>query len=126
MHTESLKVRTSPIDLPAMGSIGRTSAWISPDGRTLFVSVAGDDSADAAAGDDGSTVTAFDASTFEVLDSWRLGGVVSSIGVSSDGSNVYAAVEDRLAVLDAASGSEVAAVPLPSAEPVVRVLPLAA
>jgi len=126
MNTASLKVRTSELDLPNAGSIGRTSAWISPDGRTLFVSVAGDDTMSATGGDDGSVVTALDASTFEVIDSWRLGGAVSSIGGSFDGSNLYAAVGDRLAVLDAASGSELAAVPLPSDEPIVRVLPLAA
>lgn len=80
----------------------------------------------ATGGDDGSVVTALDASTFEVIDSWRLGGMVSSIGGSFDGSNLYAVVGDRLAVLDAASGSELAAVQLPSDEPIVRVLPLAA
>lgn len=126
MNTGSLEVSTSELDLPNIGPIGRTSAWISPDGRTLFVSVAGDDTMSATGGDDGSVVTALDASTFEVIDSWRLGGVVSSIGGSFDGSNLYAVVGDRLAVLDAASGSELAAVQLPSDEPIVRVLPLAA
>jgi hypothetical protein len=125
MNTGSLKVRTTEIDLPTTGAIGRTSAWISPDGQTLFVSVAGDDSTQATAGDDASIVSALDASTFEVQETWRLSGVVSSIGMSADGSNLYAAVDDRLAVLDAVSGSELAEVPLPSAAPIFRVTPLA-
>jgi len=49
MNTGSLKVSTSELDLPSVGSIGRTSAWISPEGRTLFVAVAGGDTMSAAA-----------------------------------------------------------------------------
>ena len=116
LHTESLKVRTTPIDLSGDGDIARTVAHVSPDGGTLIVSVAG------AAG---SVVTAFDAATFEQIDSWRLEGVVSGLDFSSDGSSVYAATEGRIAVLDVRTGLEIGAVPVPTDEPVVRVTALA-
>src|SRR3990172_2567413 len=94
-----------------------------PDGRTLYVAVAADDSA--APTGDGSTVVALDAATFEVLDTWRLAGAVSGLGVSSDGASVYAAVGARVTILDATSGLEVGQVPLPTDQTVVRVTPLA-
>ena len=116
LHTESLEVRTTPIDLSGDGDIVRTAAHVSPDGRTLLVSVAGAE---------GSVVTAFDAATFEEIDSWRLEGVVSGLDFSSDGSSVYAAIEGRIVVLDVRSGLEIGAVPVPTDEPVVRVTALA-
>jgi len=116
MHTESLKVRTSPIDLSVEGDIMRTAAQVSSDGETLLVSVAGAD---------GSVVTALDAATFEVVDTWRLEGVVSGLDFSSDGSSVYAAIEGRVVVLDARNGLEIGAVPVPTDETVVRVTALA-
>lgn len=116
LHTESLKVRTTPIDIPAQGDIARTAAQVSPDGRTLLVSVADGE---------GSVVTAFDAATFEAVDSWRLERVVSGLDFSSDGSSVYAATEGQIAVLDARSGLEIGAVPVPTDETVVRVTALA-
>jgi len=116
MDTETLEVRTAQIDLPSTGAVGRTSAQISPDG-TLFVAVAGDE---------GSIVSAVDAGTFEVLDTWHVTGSISGLGVSSDGAHVYAAVEGRVVVLDAATGDEVREVSVPTDAPVVRVTPLAA
>ncbi len=117
MHTETLEVRTAPIELPSVGAIDRTSAQISPDGGTLFVAVAGDD---------GSTVSAIDAATFETLATWHVDGAISGLGIASDGAHVYAAVEGQVVVLDAATGDEVREVAVPTDAPVVRVTPLAA
>lgn len=117
MHTETLEVRTANIDLPSVGAVGQTSAQISPDGGTLFVAVAGED---------GSTVSAIDAATFETLATWDVDGAISGLGIASDGAHVYAAVEGRVVVLDAATGVEVREVALPTDAPVVRVTPLAA
>jgi len=116
MHTESLKVRTTPIDLSVEGDIARTAAQVSSDGETLLVSVAGAE---------GSVVTALDAATFEVVDTWRFEGVVSGLDFSSDGSSVYAAIEGRVVMLDARNGLEIGAVPVPTDETVVRVTALA-
>jgi hypothetical protein len=116
LHTESLKVRTTPIDLSVEGDIARTAAQVSSDGETLLVSVATAE---------GSIVTAFDASTFEVNDTWRLEGIVSGLDFSSDGSSVYAAIEGRVVVLDARDGLELGAVPVPTDDTVVRVTALA-
>ena len=126
VHTGSLKVRTTPVDLPFDGAIGWTSAHISPDGHTLYVAVSGEDNGLASAGDDGSMVAALDARTFEVLDTWRISGPVSGLGVSSDGTTVYAAAGGRVVLLDATSGSELGAVALPTDQPVVRLTALAA
>lgn len=116
LHTESLKVRTTPIDLSVEGDIARTAAQVSSDGETLLVSVAGAE---------GSTVTAFDAGTFEVIDTWRLEGIVSGLDFSSDGSSVYAAMQGQVVVLDARDGLEIGAVPVPTDDTVVRVTALA-
>jgi hypothetical protein len=117
MHTETLEVRTARIGLPVAGAIDRTTAQIAPDGRTLYVAVAGEG---------GSTVSAVDAATFEVLATWDLDGSISGLGVSSDGAHLYAALDGRVAMLDTVTGGEVGAVPLPTDAPVVRVTPLAA
>jgi hypothetical protein len=116
LHTESLKVRTTPFDLSVEGDVVRTAAQVSPDGRILLVSVAGAE---------GSIVTAFDAATFEAVDSWRLEDVVSGLDFSSDGSSVYAATQGRVVVLDARNGLEIGAVPVPTDDTVVRVTALA-
>jgi sugar lactone lactonase YvrE len=126
MHSESLRVRTTEVDLPFDGAIARTSAQVSPDGSVLYVATAGDDTEMAAAGDDGSTVVALDASTFEVLETWHVAGSVSGLGVSADGASVYAAAGGTVTVLDATTGAEVGEVALPSDGPVVRVQPIAA
>lgn len=116
MHTETLEVRTASIDLPSGGAIESTSAQIGPDGTTLYV---------ATAGEDGSIVSAVDAGTFEVIATWHVDGAVSGLGVSSDGAHVYAAVGDRVVVLDATTGGEVGEVAVPTDAPIVRLTPLA-
>jgi outer membrane protein assembly factor BamB len=125
MHTETLKVRTAPLDLPFTGAIGRTSARISPDGQTLFVAIAGDDTSAATAGDDGSLVTALDASTFEVLDTWRLDESVTGLGVSTDGDSLYVASELGISVLDTSTGDELVTVPIAGSYRITQVTPLA-
>jgi hypothetical protein len=117
MQTETLEVRTARIDLPQAGAIERVSAQIAPDGSTLYVAVAGAS---------GSTVSVVDAATFEVRSTWRIDGAISGLGVASDGTHVYAAVGDRVVVLDAATGDEVREVAVPTDAPVVRVTPLPA
>jgi hypothetical protein len=126
MDTESLGVRTVPVALPFEGTIARTSAQISPDGRTLYLAMADTDNTAATAGDESSTVVALDTTTFEVRHTWRLPGVVSGLGVSSDGTSVYAAVGGHVAVLDAGSGLELGQILLPTERPVVQVIPIAA
>jgi hypothetical protein len=116
MHTESLRVRTAPLSLPVDGEITRTVARISPDGSTLFV---------ATAGDHGSTVTAVDAGTFDLMESWRLDGNLTGLGLSADGARLYVALDDRIAVVDATTGAELAAVPVAASDPIMQVTPLA-
>jgi hypothetical protein len=116
MQTQTLEVRTASIDLPVSGVIERTSAQVAPDGRTLYLAVATAD---------GSVVGAFDAATFERTATWSVGGSISGLGVASDGAHVYAAVGNRVIVLDATTGSEVREVGVPTDAPVVRVTPLA-
>lgn len=116
MHTESLRVRTAPLSLPADDEITRTAARISPDGSTLFV---------ATAGDQGSTITAVDAGTFDVIETWRLDGNMTGLGLSDDGTRLYVALDDRIAVVDATTGAELAAVPVASSDPIMQVMPLA-
>lgn len=115
MHTESLQVRTTSIELGVDGAIDRTVAQMSSDGETLFVATAGDRS----------IVTALDASTFRIVDRWELDDPVSSIGLSSDGSRLYAALGGRVAVLDPDSGVQVGAVPLSTPDSVESVVALA-
>jgi hypothetical protein len=126
MHTTSLRVSTVDVDLPFEGAISRTSAQMSPDGEALYVAAAGDDTEVATAGDDGSTIVALDPTTLRVLDTWRLAGSVSGLGVSSDGESVYAAVGGRVVVLDASTGREIDEVLLPTDQPIDRVTALAA
>jgi hypothetical protein len=116
MHTESLRVRTAPLSLPVDGEITRTVARISPDGSALFI---------ATAGDHGSTVTAVDARTFDVLETWRLDGNMTGLGLSADGARLYVALDDRIAVVDATTGAELAAVPIAASDPIMQVMPLA-
>lgn len=115
MHTDSLQVRTATIDLGVDGAIERTAAQMSADGETLFVATAGDRS----------IVSAVDASWFGTVGRWELDDPVSSIGLSADGSRLYAALGNRVAVLDPDSGRQVGAVPLSSPTTIESVVALA-
>jgi hypothetical protein len=116
MDAETLQVRTGDVDLPATDEIERTTATMSADGRTLFVGTGGSRS----------TVTAIDVASFETVGDWSLDGTVSGLGRSADGSRVYAALGDRVVVLDPRSGFELGTVPLQTPGPVTSVVALAA
>jgi len=113
LNTETLRVRTGVLDTGPGGTIERTTAQMSANGRTLFI---------ATAGPGGSTVTAVEVGTFETVDRWSVEGRISSLGLSADGARLYAATGDGLVVLDATSGDEVAAVALDAPDIVTQVL----
>jgi hypothetical protein len=115
MNTRTLQVRTARIDPPVSRAIERTTAEMSADGSTLFLGVAGD----------GSVVTSFDVATLRVLDRWTLQGDVSSLGLSPDGTRLYAAVEGGMAVLDSSTGRELGRVPVAATGDVLSVQALA-
>ncbi len=101
------------VSLPAPG--GRTSATTSADGRTLFVGTAGD----------GGKVAAIDTRTFSLAGSWSVGGGVSGLGLSTDGSRLYVALDDRVDILDPTSGRDLGSVSLTTPAPIVQVTALA-
>ena len=109
MDTASLEIRTYPIDLSVSG-VRRTSAVVSGDGSALFVATAGEHSG----------VTRIDTDTFEVLRTWATDDV-SGLGLSADGERLYVAFDDRVAVVDARTGSELAGVAVASPAPIERV-----
>ena len=109
MDTASLEIRTAPIDLAVPG-VRHTSAVVSADGSTLFVATAGEHSG----------VTRIDTDTFEVVRTWETDDV-SGLGLSADGERLYVAFDDRVEVMDATSGSELAGVAVASPAPIERV-----
>lgn len=117
MDTGSLSVRTASVDLEVLGRIERTTAAMSADGDTLFV---------ATAGEDGSIVAAIGVDTFEVADRWRLDGAVTGLGLSGDGSRLYAAIGDRVSVLDARTGEQIGETEVDGTDEVVSVQAIAA
>lgn len=111
MNTRSLEiVRTRRVDL-GDGSGRETAVVASPDGRTLFV----------ASALDGSAVYTLDTDSLRVTGRWGLQGQVSDLRLSSDGSRLYAALGDRLGVIDAASGSTLASYAADGVESIVHV-----
>ena len=109
MDTASLEIRTAPIDLAVPG-VRHTSAVVSADGSALFVATAGEHSG----------VTRIDTDTFEVLRTWETDDV-SGLGLSADGERLYVAFDDRVEVMDATTGSELAGVAVASPAPIERV-----
>jgi DNA-binding beta-propeller fold protein YncE len=109
MDTASLEIRTHPIDLSVSG-VRRTSAVVSGDGSALFVATAGEHGG----------VTRIDTDTFEVLRTWATDDV-SGLGLSADGERLYVAFDDRVEVMDARTGSELAGVAVASPAPIERV-----
>lgn len=101
---------TARIPIGASDPLG-TSARLSADGSTLFVTSAGADG----------TLFAIDTATLEVTDRWHVGGAASGLGLSVDGRRLYVAQGDRVSVLDPSNGQELGAVPFSSPAPVVRV-----
>ncbi len=115
MHSSSLEVRVSEVTFGSSDEIRRTSAVTSPDGDTLYVAATGK----------GSLITAVDVRTFEIGATWRLDDGVSGLGISRDGSKLYAATAGAVIVLDAATGSEIGEVPVAAPDEVVSVLAIA-
>jgi hypothetical protein len=109
MDTASLEIRTAPIDLAVPG-VRHTSAVVSADGSALIVATAGEHSG----------VTRIDTGTFEVLRTWETDDV-SALGLSADGERLYVALDDRVEVMDATTGSDLAGVAVASPAPIERV-----
>jgi DNA-binding beta-propeller fold protein YncE len=109
MDTTSLEIRTHPIDLSVSG-VRRTSAVVSGDGSALFVATAGEHPG----------ITRIDTDTFEVVRTWATDDV-SGLGLSADGERLYVAFDDRVQVVDATTGSELAGVAVASPAPIERV-----
>ena len=109
MDTGSLEIRTAPIALAVPG-VRHTSAVVSADGSALFVGTSGAHSG----------VTKIDTDTFEVVRTWETDDV-SGLGLSADGERLYAAFDDRVEIMDATTGSELAGVAVASPAPIERV-----
>ena len=109
MDTASLEIRTAPIDLAVPG-VRHTSAVVSANGSALFVGTSGEHSG----------VTKIDTDTYEVLRTWETDDV-SGLGLSADGERLYVAFDDRVEVMDATTGSELAGVAVASPAPIERV-----
>jgi WD40 repeat protein len=111
MNTRTLTiVARSHIDLGS-GHGTRTSAVMSPDGTTLFVSSAGDPDA----------LYVVDVRTLAVTTRWTIAGPVSDVGLSRDGGRLYAALADRIAVLDPSTGSALGYLPVPGVSSILHV-----
>jgi hypothetical protein len=111
MDTRTLKiVARADVDLGS-GSGNRTSIVASPDGATLFVSSAADPNA----------LYVLDARKLDVTARWTLGGPVWDVGLSRDGSRLYAALTDRIAVLDPTTGSATSFVPISGVSSILHV-----
>jgi len=109
MDTASLEIRTAPIDLAVPG-VRHTSAVVSADGSALFVGTSGELSG----------VTKIDTDTFEVVRTWETDDM-SGLGLSGDGERLYVAFDDRVEVMDATNGSELAGIAVASPAPIERV-----
>ena len=109
MDTASLEIRTAPIDLAVPG-VRHTSAVVSADGSALFVGTSGELSG----------VTKIDTDTFEVVRTWETDDM-SGLGLSGDGERLYVAFDDRVEVMDATTGSDLAGVAVASPAPIERV-----
>jgi hypothetical protein len=111
MDTESLEVvQEAAVPLSSAGR-APASAIVSQDGLRLFVGGAGD----------GRVIVVLDGGTLEVADRWRMPGRVSGFGLSPDGTRLYVALGDRVAMLDPRTGERVADVPFGGAESVYHV-----
>ena len=83
---------------------------MSGDGSALFVATAGERGG----------VTRIDTDTFEVVRTWATDDV-SGLGLSADEERLYVAFDDRVEVMDARTGSELAGVAVASPAPIERV-----
>jgi hypothetical protein len=109
MDTASLEIRTYQVDLSVSG-VRRTSAVVSGDGSALFVATAGEHPG----------ISRIDTDTFDVERTWATDDV-SGLGLSADGERLYVASDDRVEVVDATTGSDLAGVAVASPAPIERV-----
>jgi hypothetical protein len=89
----------------------RPSALVSRDGRTLFVGGINDRG-----------LVAIDTSTLRLTDRLITDDAVWGLGSSVDGKRLYAALLDRVTVLNVTTGEYVGSVPFAGADPIVGVL----
>ena len=106
MDTTTLAIRTAPISLSIPG-VRRTSAVVSADGSALFVATSGEHAA----------IARIDTDTFDVVRTWSTPDV-SGLGLSADGRRLYAALNGRVEVFDASTGSELAGIAVASPAPI--------
>jgi DNA-binding beta-propeller fold protein YncE len=83
---------------------------VSPDGSALFVATAGEQAG----------IARIDTDTFDVARTWSTEDL-SGFGLSADGRRLYVALDDRVEVLDATTGSELAGVAVASPAPIEQV-----
>ena len=106
MDTATLAIRTAPIGLSVPG-VMRTSAVVSADGSALFVATSGEHAG----------IARIDTDTFDVVRTWSTPDV-SGLGLSADGRRLYAALDGRVEVFDASTGSELAGIAVASPAPI--------
>ena len=96
MNTNTLRIhRTAHLDLSGVRG-EQTSMVSSADGERLFIGSAMD----------GSAIYEVDVDSMEVVGRWTMPATVSGLALSGDGARLYAALEDRIAILDARTGEE--------------------
>jgi hypothetical protein len=94
MDTRSMEIiRTARVKLSGAEG-GRTSAMLSEDGHTLFV------------GDGSESITRIDVDSFAPIGPWPLSGKVTGLALSEDGARLYAALGERVAVVDTSTGAD--------------------
>ncbi|HEX2034860.1 MAG TPA: hypothetical protein VHS99_11795, partial [Chloroflexota bacterium] len=71
----------------------------------------------------GAEILALDGATLKLQQRWALEDAVRHLALSLDGTRLYAALQDRIAVLDALTGKPLGGFPAPEVSSVVRVTP---
>ena len=96
MNTNTLRIRrTAHLDLSGAGG-QRTSAVTSSDGERLFIGSAMD----------GSAIYEVNVDSMEIERRWTMPAAVGGLALSGDGARLYAALSDRVAILDSKTGAE--------------------
>jgi hypothetical protein len=96
MNTNTLRIhRTEHLDLSGAGG-EQTSAVTSMDGERLFIGSAMD----------GTAVYELDTASMRIVARWTMPATVSGLALSGDGARLYAALDDRVSILDARTGEE--------------------
>lgn len=106
--TTMATTRTVRVDLGRLDH-GTTSALVSPDGRSLFVGIGE------------AAVARIDTRTLDVLDRWDLPADLTAMALSPDGARLYAALGDRVAIVDTTTGKALSTLPFGPVESIVHV-----